>query len=284
MSKVAFNESVVRNNKRKRVNGNDSSRRPEMKQWNPFFPESSESSLSYNAIQIANCYSPSGSPQGGFGAWTILPLSKPTDSFRAGGKIGKEIFLRYLRFKGYIEVKFYPQYKMHYRLKLIRSENVELTNLTHYFNLYKNTEAPNSNDINASYVALRHDFFKMVRNVGTKTNVKVTTICSGVLGSHLATQTCTLAAGSTSTYGFQSTTPMVTYGGNECIPIDVKVTCNDRLTTNIFYYIILETDFPIGLYYDNTTGTSHDSVTPSKAWNFCPFLFNFFCTGYFTDD
>lgn len=281
MSKVNIGDSVIRNRKRKRVNGNNPSNRPEMKHYNPF--NSTEITENFDAITICNGYYATGNPSRGFQSWHPIPMGKPPIGALPTSMVGNEMFLRYLRFKGYIEIKVYPQYKAHYRLKLVRCEGLQLNNVNDYLALYKNIEL-NSSSLSEMYASFRHNYFKTVRNVNTKKTVRITTICSGLLPSSVAIQTSTLAAGSTTQYGFTSGVPMTVYGGNECIPIDVKVDVNDRIRTNVNYYIVLETDFAIGFGYDGTSSVKHDSVTFASTWNSMPFLFNFFCTGYYTDD
>lgn len=289
MSRVGIGDAMIRNTKRKRVNGNNPSKRSEMKQYNPFF-SSITSSVVYDAIRISNVYLPSNIPADSanytFGSWYPIPIRKPgasNPSAGVSGMIGKEIFLRYLRFKGYIELLKYPQYKIHYRLRLIRSHSIVFNSLVDYLSVFKNKETA-FNSVDTKFNSCRHNFFKMVRNVDTKINVKITTIASGVLPSFPGTENAVLEVGNQSAYGYVNVKPVEVFGGNECLPLDVKVTCNDRWGSDVFYYLILETDYANAFIYNDIARSNNDCVTRSDAFGQSPVLFNFFCTGYYTDD
>ena len=140
MSKLAINESAVRNNKRKRCNGTNPNARPEMKRWNPFNITNIES---FSSINIGNGYVTSTGdplPTMAYLSWHPVALGKPNQGPTAFNRVGESFFLRYLRFKGYIEIKRFPVYQMHYRLRLIRTDGLELKNPLDYLSLFKKIE------------------------------------------------------------------------------------------------------------------------------------------------
>ena len=284
MSKLAVNESVVNNRKRKRANGTNPNAKPEMKRWNPFHIVSTED---FQAIQIGNGYtSTSGDapPSYGYFAWHPILLRKPSQGSSAFNRIGEDYFCRFLRFKGYIEIKKYPVYQMHYRLRLVRcAGGTTLSEPLDYLTNFKNVELDVS-DVEKTYASFRHNFFKKVRDVDSKLDTRITNICSGVLPTAPSTKTVTLTAGSSSSYSNAFNRGITPWGGLQCIPIDVKVDVNDRINDDINYYLILEDDFPTGFINNAPTGASEDPVVLSQSWSNFPIIFNFFCTGYFTDD
>ena len=144
-------------------------------------------------------------------------------------RIGEKYFLRYLRFKGYIEIKKFPLYQAHYRLRLLRCENVTLSSTANYLTLFKNVELDASTP-ELVYASFRHDYFKKIRKVDTKHDVRITNLCSGVLPMQEAYKVQTLAAGSTTSYSYGTARGIIPYGGVQCIPIDVKVDVNDRIS------------------------------------------------------
>lgn len=283
MSKLSTIESSVRNIKRKRANGTNPNAKPEMKRWNPFNPVNTESFL---AIQIGNGWATSAGdpiPSSGYCAWHPVRLQKPSEGAGPHNRIGESFFLRFLRFKGYIEIKKFPVYQMHYRLRLVRCNGITMTQPLDYFTVYKNVELDVA-DAEKAYASMRHNFYKKVRDVDTKHDAQITNICSGVLPSFPSSKVVTLSAGSSSSYSNGFDRAITTWGGIQCIPIDVKVDVNDRVTDEIMYYVVLETDFPVGFVNNQPTASSDDPVILSMSWTNFPVLFNFFCTGYFTDD
>lgn len=282
MTKISLSTEACYNRKRKRAKGANPNVKPEMKNYDAVNPAATP--YHYDAIQISNTIGATGKPSNGHSSWFPILLNKPLAGTSGSEVVGQSYLLKYFRFKGYIEVLKYPFFKMRYRLKLIRTVNLNLQSFDDYLALYRNTES-NRGDANSAYASYRHNFFKMVKNVTTSNSAQITVLMSGVLPACDVRRIRTLTAGSTSSYSTGIENVMNPYGGCETIPIDIKVKVNDRVDPSVRYFIVLENDFPISYTYrSNPSETTNDPLLTDLAWANAPFYFNFFIQGYFTDD
>lgn len=286
--------------KRKRVKGADHHLRNEVKQYNPFVSVSSVNRNNYGSFYISNIYYPNKTGEQyesvKYGSWDPIMLHDPDPGAGSAEAIGNQYFLKYLRFKGYINVSDGCYRDVSWRLVLYRSNNgklvpdsAQLPNtradaiLSH---CYKATELfTNASSTNPDVAIARHNFYKKIVNVDNKDTFSKKIIASGTVPQTWTGQwTSTHALGATSgmSHGFYSDFQIG--DGRRYIPLDIKVTCNDWVKKEeVFYYIVLETDSIKGLNISDPTNAALIGASESDVYAKSMFVFNFYCRAYFID-
>lgn len=292
---VSFQVGTAYTKKRKRMPGTNKVNKAEIKQWNP---RSLGEGDSYNGMRFYNMLSKSLWAITGSSSWCPRYLYFPVQGTSSHQRIGAKIFLKYLRFKGYIAARFNNVVGVRWRLRLLRCDNYKFKEVTsaalaeaaiiEYLDLLKNNEHPTSGsnewDVPATiWDMTRHNFYKSVKNVNNNNVIRSKVIASGYIPPSVPNADITLegsltgnAAGAIYLNGIQ--TPKIFNNYLYSMPLDVKVKCNDYIDDIIAYYIVLETDCGIGISY-----TELNAPYPSLATGASLFEANFFCRGYFVD-
>lgn len=278
------NLNIVSKRKRVVLYKHLSAPRPEIKKFNPLYVDQSNI---YDAISISNIAQQSGSPSGGRGSWELIKLNDPTQGTGSFNRIGMSYSLKYLRIKGYLEANYKCEFKINFKLLLIRAD-FDLQNFHTFLNRYfYNYQFPSSwTDTNHNFSSDieraaygRHNYYKLVRNTDTWGigNVVVRVLYDGTITNFPQMVSSTISVGSNPSI---STTSNDGPAWNAYYPINLSVTVNDNIKVEKErYWMMLVTDQPIG--YTRTTGSQ--GVTRSHAYTDRAFELNFFTLAYYTD-
>lgn len=292
MSCVSFKTGSAFTKKRKRMKGTNSTKKVEIKQWNPRYIGEGDT---YNGVTLYNLQLYSNDTPVAGSSWMPFQIHMPSVGTNFYQRIGKSIFLKYLRFKGYIRVYNKAVVGCRWRLRLIRTNNYEFESpagrgvaaIKKYVGHYKNAEAPQDadfTDVATMWNMTRHNFYKTIKNVDNDNIIQSKIIASGYIPvSSVATLSeirGTLTGNSAGAISLTSKTHnAVLDNGFYCIPLDVKVKCNDYVVEgDIRYYYVLETDCGVGIGYSNDGGLGRSLSTEQAL-----FELSFFIRGYFTD-
>nr|AIY31262.1 hypothetical protein [Dromedary stool-associated circular ssDNA virus] len=292
---VSFQVGTAYTKKRKRMPGTNNVNKAEIKQWNP---RSFGEGNTYNGVNIWNVLDKTLWSVVNSSSWLPRPIYMPTQGSGSYQRIGSKIFLKYLRFKGYISVFWRNLIGVRWRLRLLRCDNYlfkEVTDGTtaqaaiiQYLDLLKNHEHPTSGSEEWSVASTvwdncRHNFYKSVKDVNDRNVIRSKVIASGYIPVSAPAELVTLggaltgnAAGAITLSGYNTT-----YDINNtryAMPLDVKVKCNDYVDDSVSYYYVLETDCGIGISYTSANGAYASLATAGAL-----FQLSFFIRGYFTD-
>lgn len=293
MPSVMFDVGSSFARKRKRMKGTNAKKLIEVKQWNPRYTgdnDSFDSCCMYNLCSNS-CISPTGAS-----SWMPFKMNWPQNGTNSYNRIGKSIFLKYLRFKGYVRVYNLAVHGIRWRLRLIRADGFKFLEpsgqgiqlIKQYLNVWKAGQYPSQDtefSVATSVAGMtRHNFYKAFKDVQYNNILQTKVIASGYIPvsspATVGATTGTIAGSETSTVALFTKTVNQTFNeGFYNVPIDVKVKCNDNVNVDdITYYYVLETDFGVGITYGNTNGLSMSMAISSVV-----FELNFFIRGYFTD-
>lgn len=299
--------------KRKRMPGTDSSKRKEVKQCNPMYGHPSD----YTAFNLRPMLNYTSSLEGGqvISPWRLHKLLYPEQGANSYQRVGNSIFIKSLRIKGYI----YPNYRciakpIHWRLKLYRMDSLypkaanhtTLNDISAYLTLFNNFEIPaNFTHYYNIIDACRHNFYKAIKKYPKLVNYSCKTIASGTIpltnGLHNFGYD---ALGNTT---FKTVGSFLDDDGTwtedkSMFPLDINIKINDRITwlldqassamtANVFYFIVLEDDFGVGVdvhktTYDASSGDFNDPYYEFEANDIakCCYHGTFFARWYYTDD
>lgn len=293
MPSVMFDVGSCYARKRKRMKGTNAKKVIEVKQWNPRYSGDANSFDSCNIYNI--CVNSAISPVGA-SSWMPFKINWPIAGTSSYNRVGNAIFLKYLRFKGYVRVYNRAVHGCRWRLRLIRADGFKFLEpsgqgiqlLKQYLNMWKAGQYPSQDtefSVPTSVAGMtRHNFYKAFKDVQYNNILQTKVIASGYIPvSSPATTgmtTGTIVGSETSTVAVNTNTVNQAFSeGYYNVPIDVKVKCNDNVKVDdISYYYVLETDFGVGISYSNTNGLSMSLAISSVV-----FELNFFIRGYFTD-
>lgn len=290
-SQVLFNTPSAFTKKRKRMVGTNAKHKVEIKQWNPRQLGEPDT---YNAVNLNNIFNLASRDANILGgSWLPFQVYMPTQGTGSYQRIGNTIFLKYLRFKGYMRVYQRNPLGIRWRLRLLRCDNfvfeeytdanAALRNYKKYLGLFFNNVVPAAHD-NPSNVldAGRHNFYKLVKKVWDNNIIKTKVIASGYIppNNKQAVTYITGTAGQGPLAASAKENIFVDVNGFYNVPIDINVKCNDVLKDgDVYYYYALETDVAVGCsFYSESAGYTY-SLQPSMP----NFELNFFIRGYFTD-
>lgn len=294
MPTVQFDVGSAFTKKRKRMKGTNGTKKVEIKQWNPRYIGEGDT---YNAINIYSVMNINYDNPVTLSAWLPQRLHMPDRGTAPYQMIGNSIFLKYLRFKGYIRVYNRNIVGTRWRLRLLRTNNFEFTvsagghgqqAIQQYLELHKNNMLPDNWTYPGNVLdACRHNFYKCVKNVDNSNVIQDKVIASGYIpvsnelrqGSNAGNLSGNSAGIITLSHVERNT---VMAEGYYNIPLDVKVKCNDFVREgDIRYYYVLETDCGIGFNFTDWSPSS--DLAPSLQLAHSSFEVNFFIRGYFTD-
>ena len=293
MPSVMFDVGSSFARKRKRMKGTNAKKVVEVKQWNPRYTGDSDS---FDSVNIYNLCSNTLISPAGASSWMPFKINWPLTGTNSYNRIGNSIFLKYLRFKGYVRVYNRAVHGIRWRLRLIRADGFKFLEpsgqgiqlLKQYLNMWKAGQYPSQDSefsvANSVAGMTRHNFYKAFKDVQYNNILQTKVIASGYVPvSSPATNsvtTGTIAGSETSTVALNTNLIVSNLSeGYYNVPIDVKVKCNDNVKVDdITYYYVLETDFGVGISYSNTNGLSLSMAISSVI-----FELNFFIRGYFTD-
>lgn len=277
--------------KRKRMVGTNSKSKVEIKQWNPRYENEGDT---YNAVNLYNVFNTGlFEPAIAGASWIPYEIHLPQQGTSAGQRIGNTIFLKYLRFKGYMRVYRRLPLGLRWRIRLLRCDNFKFVDIPvdgngnarheQYVKLFHNYTLPvNYLEHTPILNACRHNFYKMVKKVWDSNIVRSKVIASGYIPPNNLEnrEYSTGVIGDNNVIVTSKVSNYVDPNGYYSVPFDVKVTCNDVVKYgDIWYYYVLETDVPVGIsFYAESPGYSY-SLQASQAC--CEF--NFFIRGYFKD-
>lgn len=283
--------------KRKRMNGTNNVKKAEIKQWNPRGPNELDG---YGGVKMSNLLTRTLNLVTSSSSWLPQRIYMPSVGAASYQRIGKRIFLKYLRFKGYVMVYQKMIVGVRWRLRLLRTDNYVFTTpadaqraqeaIIQYLQLYRNNETyaigeASWDNANSIRTISTHNYYKTIKNVDNNNIMSSKIIASGYIpygerdvrvkyeGSLTGN-----SAGVISLSGFQHYNSSFD-GGRYCIPLDVKVKCNDYVNDeDVRYYYVLETDCGCGINYsaDGEPFTTMATANPL-------FEVSFFIRGYFTD-
>lgn len=277
--------------KRKRAKGANHVIKSEIKQYNPLVVENGNAN-NYGSVIISNIMQPDGvqANSTNFGSWVPLILAHPTEGTGSFQRIGKQYYLKYLRILGHIEVGPRVAYASNWRMVLLRVNpgNKIVTQTTAgygrinaYGSMFKNWEnVVVTTEMDNRRAFIRHNYFKKIVDVDQKDLYARKVIASGVIPATASYQ-------DTTSYGSNALTtgvirPKNPYSLCRRFPLDIKVKCNDWLTEDEHYYILVETDNTEGLNI-GFAQSGLAELTPNIMWGDMAFNFNFFVRAYFTD-
>lgn len=283
--------------KRKRMPGTNARTKKEMKQCNWVYARGPDTltRAGYNAISIMNSAVQHANTV--YASYQWIKMQFPSAGVGYEQAIGRKIFAKYARFKGYIQVTGFNPAQINWRMYLMRTQDAELPDTSEGKNelLWNNWE-PYDNatpSVSQRFLACKHNFYKSVRNVEATKNIDLKVIASGCIprmdhgGSRVG-----IAVGDTAftQTTYNSTCQPYIYGTNPaavvngpfmgCYPLDVKVKLNDNIPYgSVDYWIMIAVDNPLSrtLQADGTNLWS-DSSDHASA------IFNFFARLYFYDD
>lgn len=249
----------------KRLRG-DSSRKVEVKKYNPFFPSVFAQSLEIWNINGSNI-------DDKIGVYMPVPLQYPSAGTSATNRIGSKIYMKYLRLKGYFTLMNRMVSPIRWRLCLIRVDfnsdiQVSITQnwyLGHFLFVDSALQTQNTS-VETALSWSRHNFYKKVKDVNDDT-FKRKVIASGffpAVNTHMNYDG--QFAGTSGDKAMSGTFSFNGYNGSHAVdmlgyvPVDVTVKLFDGVDCirNLRrYYLVLETDNCVG--YDN-------DLTP-RTWN-----------------
>ena len=295
MSTVIFRQGSAFTKKRKRMKGTDSTKKVEIKQWNPRYIGEGDT---YNGIAITNVMNPGNDSVAAGSSWMPYKIYMPEMGTDSHQRIGKSIFLKYLRFKGFIRV--YPRSLIgsRWRLRLIRCDNFSFPDshgghgvdaIRSYVDILKNSKIPDYTVASDVWLACAHNFYKSLKNVDNNNVVQYKVIASGYIPAsnpYMVNFQRALAQGSASEF-IETNGRVYEYdfgNGCYCIPLDVKVKCNDFIKDDINYYYCFEVDCGVGFNMSKVQiqPPATDCV-PSTSIAHAMYEVSFFIRGYFTD-
>ena len=290
--------------KRKRVKGANHVKKAEIKYYNPLVTMGDPATRNnYGSVMMSNIFYPNttGFPNAStrFSSWVPYPLHFPDIGSNYWEMIGDKMKLKWLRFKGYIQMTKLCISAVNWRLVLYRREQPEdLFGDAPTLNakadaildaVYDNVEHfVNAEDVTT---VARHNYYKKIKDV-TKTTVKRKVIASGsmpITNTPQGSNSRTIGATSGINETFSAdiiASPL----GPKYMPLDITVVCNDWIRKGVCqYYIVLETDHCYGIDIpaarNQSTGVSavFPSVQVSDGWGQSMFFLNFFVRAYFVD-
>lgn len=294
---------------RKRVRG-DSNRKPEIKTFDPF------KQVGVNAYVSHRCFCGYAYNQTIDDAnddtmhWNHSPwrLNYPGQGVSNDSRIGNEIFLKYIRLKGVVQVDNYVTAGVRWRLILLKlspggnDDNVNTMNVYEYLNMFKTeTRSPpsswaayttpesvqNFDDTEAG--ALMNYYFKVkdpMKWQGWKRKVLasgyvppsfVSTGLSGTISVPVSGSDPRIEAVSLTTERFGDGTTDYQYNS----PLDIKITLNDRINiakSSSIYWFVFESDCACS--FSGIGGIPH---TTTRGYSGSPVKLNFISKAYFTD-
>lgn len=290
-SQVMFETPSAFTKKRKRMVGTNAKSKVEVKQWNPRYPGEGDT---YNSVNLVNPFNVSlYNPAVVGGSWMPFDINLPSQGTSAHQRIGNSIFLKYLRFKGYLRVYKRAPIGVRWRIRLLRCDNFKFSEVPsggdggtrhkEYVALFHNTVVPpDFATITPILDSERHNFYKAVKKVWDSNIVRSKIIASGyVPPNNMENRMYTTGMmGDNNVILTSKDSNYVDVNGFYDVPIDVKVTCNDVVKYgDIWYYYVLETDCAVGFsFYAETPGYSYTLQS-----SLSPLEFNFFIRGYFKD-
>ena len=261
-----------------------SSPRPEIKKYNPLHTDQTNP---YDAISICNIAQPTSPPTDSYGSWEMIQFQDPLQGTASYNRVGNFYSLKYLKIKGYVEVNWKCEFKVNYKLLLIRAD-AEMHDFHQFLNkFYHNYQFP-SGWTNTSHTFVddatrmsygRHNYYKMVRNVDTwgEGDVVIRVINDGTITNFPQRTESTVVVG---------TNPSITTTSNDgatwpaYYPININVTVNDNIKVGKErYYLMLITDQPVG--YTRVMGSQ--GLSRSHAYADRAFELSFFTLAYYTD-
>lgn len=232
-----------------------------------------------------------------FRPFELISISWPTSGSSADSRIGYNINMRWIRFKGYCTV--YDRLITNCKLKLylVRSYGRSLDDAG-FVALYKNWEAVDygANDVWGILNAMRHNYYKAIVDidkVGRNKGVVISKI--GEIKIHPSShsmdawQSLRTISDLTGSIGASSnaiiTTPVIPSGNTfefesiDNIPFDLKISLHETIdVNNDHYYLFVMQDYPY--VSDNTPKPNTYYPAPTKSSGY---ELNFFGRYYYTD-
>lgn len=290
-SQVMFNTPSAFTKKRKRMVGTNAKSRVEIKQWNPRYPGDGDSYAAANLYSLFNVAYFDPAVVGS--SWIPYDIHMPQQGTAASQRIGNTIFLKYLRFKGYLRVYKRLPVGLRWRIRLMRCDNFAFPAVPQggnaidrhkaYVTLFHNYMYPDRFDYAGNVRdAERHNFYKLVKKVWDTNIIKSKIIASGYIppNNYEERSYSTGVIGDNNVIVTTKGKNFVDPDGMYCVPIDVKVKCNDVLKEgDVKYYYVLETDIAIGFNFYLESPGYEEVLTIANT----PAEFNFFIRGYFKD-
>ena len=222
-------------------------------------------------------------------------ITMPSQGSSGSTYIGNSVFLKYMRFKGFLTNLIANPIQIRWRLCLIRIDWSGLdspifSGLDKYLALYKPSTVmytTNMNSFDNTVLGAARNFYMKQKDVEEWGGIKRVVIATGVLppSNHYVR----MGDGNHTTVYEPELALSADYAGYRGYsPIDVKVTLNDRinvLKNNVRYYLVFESDCGIGYpTHADQQGTGYSQVTPVVDWpSKSPIQIRIQGTTYYTD-
>ena len=118
-----------------------------------------------NSRVITNIFNPVGGPSAGYGSYQLIDMANPTSGTDVNERIGIKYNLKYIKFKGHIDVSPDLPFTIHYKLILIKTDKA-YDSIGAFFADNMNNYEPYQLTVSAynhEYYA-RHNFYKFYKN------------------------------------------------------------------------------------------------------------------------
>lgn len=259
--------------KRKRMPGTDGNQKPEVKIMRTLSRVQTVQTM-WERFELFNILDRVSYANHKCGSWCPIALQYPGNGNTINTRVGNQIFLKYLRLKGYISTYNNCAVPVHWRLRLCRcsddSMNAEYggnryDTANHYLdNLYRNNMhfAVDDTAGNARDKAC-YNYYCGYKNMDTKDEIKVKTIASGVVNRNFAANKSSISLDGEGDADMQGVITQFPYSFSDfggCTKFDVTVDLYDAVhfvqkMTNagqvtepdINYLLCLEVDIPFGV-------------------------------------
>lgn len=293
MPKIIFggNSGAYVTKKRKRMPGTDSSRKPELKTWDPLNPNSSKDVyVQYNLLNNASLATGEGLPAYTQCSWQPVLLNMPNVGTGPVQRVGDRILWKFLKIKGYVMCCRNLQQPINWRLILFRVEKdfqSDSVTRTWYLNHYKMAITTNVTTAANSVPFCQQNYYIKIndpdQNLGWKRKVIASGSCPVTSNIYSADLILRDQGTGYDSYPYFGNNVVANGNVGMTFPIDVTININDNVEQNtIAYYLLLEVDCGHGWQHaasgEPSTG---DSRTLSVQYN--PMFLNFICKGYFYD-
>lgn len=209
-----------------------------------------------NAYEIYNIYEPIGNAAAtSSGSWKLIKMVDPYSGTTSYERVGLKYYLRYIKFKGYINVEAFLPVTIHYKLVLIKTDDSFPTVYDFMARCYNNFQ-PMNNQVTFTSIEkyCRHNFYKTYKDFEGMSDSKtsVTVISSGTIAPQnevsRPTTTSTLGTNPSITWTFPASIGFdspegVFYQASNYLPINASITVNENVKVGeTHFYLLLMTD------------------------------------------